>query len=230
MLYSRSSSGSKAGGGVIAGGIAVLVVTAIILGLLGFFTLTTTVAAGQECLKVRNGGVEEQMERGRSGINRIVEDKRCFNTRLQLVEVVAGNPDDYDSNADYEDWPIDGKTNQGIDFSTTLSVQYHVDPTQVVRIYETVARSDAEVYERVVKKNVREQVPQILNQYTADQLYFGELVSISDRIQQELTPLLDMECPGLLDGLGSAAQPGEQHVAHLLARLLDHGAAQLRAA
>jgi regulator of protease activity HflC (stomatin/prohibitin superfamily) len=176
----RVPSGAKILGGAL--------VAAILLSIIGFFVFTTRVSAGQGCLLVSFGKIQEPIGPGLHFRVPGKDDKKCFSTRKQTYELVSGDPKSSDSRADYKDWAIAGKTAEGIDFWVMLTVQYHIPVENVATIYQGVGKTDERVQEQVVKFHTRAIVPQVLNTYAADQLYIGDLTPISAQIFAELAP------------------------------------------
>lgn len=155
-----------------------------------FTTFTTRVQAGQGCLLVRYGEVDGQMGPGLHYYNPFTMDQKCYSTLRKTYELVSGNPRDSDSEADYVDWAIDSRTAEGIQVWTMLSVQYHIPVENVGFIYQNVARTDERVQEQIIKYHVRTIVPQLINTYEADALFFGDLPTISADIRVVLSEKL----------------------------------------
>jgi regulator of protease activity HflC (stomatin/prohibitin superfamily) len=166
------------------------VVVAILFSILGFFIFTTRVEAGEACVKLNFGKVDGYTGPGLHLRNPIGTKYRCLTTRKQTYETVAGDPKKSDSKADYTDWAVNGKTNEGIDFEIYFTVQYHMPVDQVGNVYLNY-KTDERVVERVVKFHTRTIVPQTLNTYSAEQLYLGDLGTISNLIEGQLQPLFE---------------------------------------
>lgn len=174
----------------------ILLVGVVILfvGIFIYALFTTRVDAGEACSITRNG---KQVGIAEPGLHFTTPWPRpvkyhCYNTRIQTIEFVDGEPKDSSSKATYVDYNMATHSIDGQRFSVTAIVQYQVDPSKVGELYASGARNNEAVYELLVKTQVRAIVPQMLNTYNAHTLYTGELGNISDQIQQavadELAP------------------------------------------
>lgn len=158
----------------------------VLLAIILFFLFTTRISAGKACTVTHFG---KPVDEAGPGIHfRIpVRDRyNCLSSRKQTYEIVAGDPKQSDSKANYVDWAIQGKTNEGIDFYIMATTQYHVPVENARLVWEGNARSDERVKEQIVKFHTRAILPQVLNTYSAEQLYLGDLRGISDQIGADL--------------------------------------------
>lgn len=161
---------------------AVALVALIIL----FFTFFTRVEAGVACTVTSFGKPVDEAGPGLHFRIPIKDRYNCLTARKQVYEIVAGDPKQSDSKANFVDWAIQGKTNEGIDFHIMATTQYHIPVENVRSVWEQNARTDERVNEQIIKFHVRAVLPQVLNTYSAEQLYLGDLRGISDLIGAEL--------------------------------------------
>ena len=91
--------------------------------------------------------------------------------------------------ADFIDGVLDGVTRDGQPVNITFSVRYHIPEQSVGEVYQNIAKTMPQVNERVVKFFTRSIVRQLVQTYTAEQLYSGDLAAISASMNQTLTPL-----------------------------------------
>lgn len=159
----------------------------LIIGAILFFAMfTTRVSAGKACTITHFGKPVAEAGPGIHFKIPIRDKYNCLSSRKQVYEMVAGDPKQSDSKAEYVDWAIQGKTSEGIDFWAFATVQYHVPVESIRSVWENNARTDERVKEQIVKFHTRSIIPQVLNTYSAEQLYLGDLRPISDLIGAEL--------------------------------------------
>lgn len=171
--------------------VGVAAVAALVILFIVYAMFTTRVSAGQACTITHFGKPVGEAGPGIHFKVPLRDKYNCLSSRKQVYEIVAdqnGGADGLqtDSKAEYVDWGISGKTSEGIDFMQFATVQYHVPVTSVRTVWENNARSNERVKEQIVKFHTRALMPQILNTYTAEQLYIGDLRPISDIIGAEL--------------------------------------------
>lgn len=166
--------------GFAAIGIFALIIVAIV-----FVFFTEQVDATEQCAVtvwgVRTGEVGPGFHFTGPGT-----DYHCYTVRQITMELVAGDPAASNSKADYVDWAIKARTNDGIDEYAMLTLQYHVDRTAPINLYPQYPNDEA-VKEQIVKSRLRSIVPQVLSLSTADVQYQGSLGPISDNIQNQLS-------------------------------------------
>lgn len=154
------------------------------------------VEAGHVAVVVKSGRVQEcRKPSGYTWDMPIVTKLHSYDTRrksYELVDTDAGHPKptDTDSKAEYVDYNIDSNSKNGVPLSAKLVVQYHINPDKVCDIFATL-KSNERVQENVVKQYVRAVVPQVLNTYETDFLYFGNLAEVSETIKARLNPLFE---------------------------------------
>jgi regulator of protease activity HflC (stomatin/prohibitin superfamily) len=163
--------------------VAVLAVIFVIFSMIIFALTTTRVSAGEVCVQTRFGKVQEVLTPGLHYSNTFTMNETCYSKRIKIYEVSLSEDAPTTSKADYSDFPIGARSNDAVDMSVALSVQYHVDTGAIVNSYEQGFRSMNELNEKIVKYHVRTIVPQVLSKYTAEQLYVGDLVTASNEIR-----------------------------------------------
>jgi regulator of protease activity HflC (stomatin/prohibitin superfamily) len=149
------------------------------------------VEAGHVTVITKSGKVEEcRKPSGYTWDMPIITKTHTYDTRRKSYELVDTDPSDSDSKAEYVDWNIDSNSKNGVPLSAKLVVQYHINPDQVCTIFATL-KNNERVQENVVKQYVRAVVPQVLNTYETDFLYFGNLAEVSETIKARLNPLFE---------------------------------------
>lgn len=146
----------------------------LIIGLAALVTLggcaTRSTEANEVGVRVNKlTGVENRVYApgGTYFLTPFINDWYTFSTKTQSLEMTAkrGQGD----RADIDD--IEFKTRDGNDVGVDVTVLYRIDPQQVVKILETVATSDEEVKQKVVRPLVRTLVRDALNMLTSEEIY-----------------------------------------------------------
>jgi len=165
----------------------VAVVSLIVLSIL-YGSFTERVSAGQACTITEFGKPVDEAGPGFHFKVPVQQKFNCLNSRKQVYETVT-DPKTSDSKANYIDYGVDFLTFEGIQFTQYYTVQYHVPVENARKVWESNARTDEAVKEQIVKFHTRAIVPQVLNTYTAEALYLGELQPISQQLFDQLSPL-----------------------------------------
>jgi len=178
--WGSGSQGISSSGKWIAAILVVVIVLALAIG-----GLTAQVDAAEACAVVRFGKVVDQAGPGLHFKVPFADRYRCFRTAATFYEVLE---DSFGSNADYTDSILDGVTRDGQPLGLTFSVRYHVPRENVGTVYSTIGRTMDQVNERVVKFHTRSIVRQLIQGYTAGELYSGDLSVVSQTISAALIP------------------------------------------
>lgn len=172
--------GVSSSGKWIFGIVVGVIVLALVIG-----GLTAQVDAAEACAVVRFGNVVNEAGPGLHLKIPFADKYRCYRTAATFYEVLE---DEFGSNADYTDTILDGVTRDGQPLGLTFSVRYHVPRENVEQIYSTIGRNMDQVNERVVKFHTRTIARQLVQGYTAAELYSGDLSVISQAISTALIP------------------------------------------
>lgn len=166
---------------------AVIGVIALVLAAILFFTFTVRVDAGQACAKLTFGKATGQAGPGLHARVPGVTKYRCFTGTVQTLDVLmTADVSQMNSNATYKDVYIEGKTNTGVNYAVSLSLSYTTPVDNVRTIYQTVGKSDAAVFQKGVNNPLRVVTRQVLNTHSADELYYGNLESLSNEVRAKL--------------------------------------------
>ncbi|MFZ5919023.1 MAG: prohibitin family protein [Chloroflexota bacterium] len=168
--------------GCSAAAIGVVVIALLVVGSLAY----TPVDYGTVALITRFGAVTGRILQ--PGLNwRIPFVDGVIHYRTQ--EIVYETAAEGSSPVDYPDIPTDTTTSDGQQISLKFSVRFHIDPTQVVEIANTLG-DEAAVVSKVVKFHSRILARNIPKQYTAGDLYAGDILRVQEQFRAELEPLL----------------------------------------
>lgn len=158
-----------------------------IFALVLFFDTVFTVQYGTIGVLTRFGQiVGEPLKPGLHVKIPFVDGLIVYRTQKVIYETLA-NPNEGQSRADYQDFPVDTTTKDGQQISIRFSVRFSVNPDSVKSIAENLG-TEREVVEKIVKTDARIWTRNIPRDYAAIDLYTGNIEEVSKRIAQALTP------------------------------------------
>ncbi|MCK9368571.1 prohibitin family protein [Candidatus Dojkabacteria bacterium] len=115
-----------------------------------------------------------------------VDQVIMYRTQKVIYETLA-NPNEGESNADYQDYAVDTTTKDGQQVSVRYTVRFSVDPTKVKAVAENLG-TESELVEKIVKTDSRIWVRNLPREYTAIDLYTGNVEIVSEKIFEALKP------------------------------------------
>ena len=170
--------------GCTVAAVVIVVIAVLITGSLAY----TPVEYGTVKLVVRFGKVTGRvLQPGLNWRTPFVDNVIRYRTQeivYETAEVV--------STADYSDVPTDTTTADGQQIKLKFSVRFHIDPTKVVGIANTLG-DEAAVVAKVVKFHARILARNIPKQYKAADLYAGDILQVQEQFRTELEPLLSKD-------------------------------------
>lgn len=172
-------SGNLRTGRMLAVGLAILALVAIV----AFFP--KKVNATESCVTLWQGNESGVAHTGYNFRVPTQTGFNCYPVTIFSMELVEGDPANSDSKADYPDWAIKYRTNDGIDAWAMMTLQFHIAPEAVSGLYPNYPDLES-VKEDIVKPRLRSIVPQFLNNSTAEFQYLGNLTTISDEMGEQL--------------------------------------------
>jgi regulator of protease activity HflC (stomatin/prohibitin superfamily) len=177
----RIRRGLPSGGkGCLALVVALILVVIVISG------LTAQVDATEACAVTRFGKVVGEAGPGLHFKVPFADKYHCFRTATTYYEILE---DEFGgSEADYTDGVLDGVTRDGQPLTLTVSVRYRLARENVGEIYQLIGRTMDQVNEKVVKFHTRAITRQLVQRYSAAELYSGDLASVSQAISAVLAP------------------------------------------
>lgn len=185
-MYSDGKTTARAIGGVVG----------FILIVFLLFASFQRVEANQACVVKHWGKIANVEDAGTKFTVPFRDTYDCQTIAPRTYETVSDSDGDGNldvSNANYVDYEIQNKTLDGINAWHNVTVKYRVPYENLMQVYKNNARSDDQVLNNIVKFHVRSIVPQELNKYNADQLYFGQLQAVSQTIRARIEPVLKAE-------------------------------------
>ncbi len=172
----------------ILSGVAVALIIFMSLAIVNSYTV---VEAGSVAVVKRFGQVVAVFEPGLNWKIPFIDQTVVYRTQ-EIVYETSDNPDI--SNADYTDYQVDTATSDGQQITARYTVRFRIRPQEAANIVNDLG-TEPEVVEKVVKQNSRVWVRTLLRNYTASQLYSGDIREAQESIEEQLRK--DFEQEGL---------------------------------
>ncbi len=163
----------------------------LVLTIMALISSYTVVQAGSIAVVKRFGEVVAVFEPGLNWKIPFVDQTIVYRTQ-EIVYETSDNPDV--SQADYTDYQVDTATSDGQQITARYTVRFRIKPQEAANIVNNLG-TESEVVEKVVKQNSRVWVRTLLRNYTASQLYSGDIREAQDAIASQLRK--DFEEEGL---------------------------------
>jgi regulator of protease activity HflC (stomatin/prohibitin superfamily) len=144
------------------------------------------VDAGEHCAVLTWGKTTGNAGAGLNWRFPIVQNFECFSTR-GLVYEASSQPGE--SDADFTDFTVEAQTSDGQQIDVTYSVRFFVPAANVEQVYIEVAQNMQGVEERVIKFHSRSIVRLTMQEYSAGQLYTGDVFAVEQEISDRLASL-----------------------------------------
>ncbi len=142
----------------------------------------TVVQAGSVAVVKRFGKVVTVFEPGLNWKMPFIDQTVVYRTQ-EIVYETSDNPSA--SQADYTDFQVDTATSDGQQITARYTVRFRIKPQEAANIVNNLG-TEPEVVEKVVKQNSRVWVRTLLRNYTASQLYSGDIREAQDAIAEQL--------------------------------------------
>lgn len=183
--------------------IQVLVLTVGVFTVIGLFVLAltiTTIDAGEVGVIQRWGKVTGRiLNPGLHFKIPFVDTREILPTRKVIYETTTGDKQK-GSDADFKDYPVDTNTSDGQQVDIFYTIRFSLDPTKAGWVVQNLGSMNALV-ERIVKTESRVWVRNVPREFTAQELYTGDVVSVQNRIEERLQPVFE-ENGLFLDSIG----------------------------
>ena len=151
----------------------------------------TTVQAGSVAVVKRLGRVITVFDPGLNWKLPFFDDTVVYRTQ-EIVYETSDSPQG--SRADYTDIPVDTATSDGQEITARYTVRFRIEPETATSIVNNLG-TEEEVVEKLVKQNSRVWVRTLLRNFTANQLYSGDIQEAQEAIASQLKG--DLESEGL---------------------------------
>lgn len=187
LVVGASSRQGKAspGAGVIPGIIAFL----LVFGVFVLLSSLTIVQAGSVAVIKRLGQVVTVFEPGLNWKIPFIDQAIVYRTQEIVYET---SEDPQQSFADYRDVEVDTATSDGQQVTARFTVRFRIRPQEAARIVNNLG-TEGEVVEKIVKQNSRVWVRTLLRNFSASQLYSGDIQEAQELIANQLARDFDEE-------------------------------------
>ncbi len=160
----------------------------VLTALLIFMTLAivnsyTIVQAGSVAVVKRFGEVVAVFEPGLSWKAPFIDQTVVYRTQ-EIVYETSDNPDA--SKADYTDYQVDTATSDGQQITARYTVRFRIKPQEATNIVNNLG-TEQDVVEKLVKQDSRVWVRTLLRNYSASQLYSGDIREAQEAIATQLS-------------------------------------------
>lgn len=161
----------------------------VVVGLFVLFQMSTfTVQYGTVGVLTRFGKiVGETKEPGLHLKVPLIDNVLAYRTQ-KIVYETNSEPEFGSSLADYQDYPVDTNTKDGQLVSIRYTLRFSINPDEINSVATTLG-TEAEVVEKIIKADSRIWVRQIPRNYSANELYTGNLDVVADEITKQLIPV-----------------------------------------
>jgi regulator of protease activity HflC (stomatin/prohibitin superfamily) len=171
-----------------AGAIIAIIIAVIVGGFIIFNSVTYSVQFGTVAVLTRFGEiVGNPKDPGLHFKVPVIDDVVVYRTQKIVYETNDG-PEYGSSNADYQDYPVDTNTKDGQLVSIRYTVRFSINADEIKNVATTLG-TEGEVVEKIIKADSRIWVRQIPRNYSAGELYTGNLDLVADEITKQLEPV-----------------------------------------
>lgn len=117
-----------------------------------------------------------------------VDNVLTYRTQKIIYETLSSDVyNSHQSNADYQDYAVDTTTKDGQQISVRYSVRFSINPEKVKEVAETLG-TEEEVVDKIVKTDSRIWARNMPREYSAIDLYSGNIQAVSEAISEKLKP------------------------------------------
>ncbi len=188
IAAAKARQGQPQPGSAILPGVAVFIIVLLVFAILNSYTI---VQAGSVAVVKRLGEVVTVFEPGLNWKIPFIDDTIVYRTQ-EIVYETSDNPGS--SQADYTDIEVDTATSDGQQITARYTVRFRIKPQEAANIVNNLG-DEQEVVEKIVKQNSRVWVRTLLRNFTANQLYSGDIQGAQNLIAEQLKG--DFESEGL---------------------------------
>lgn len=167
--------------------IGLLVLVFIILPLLLKASPFFTVRYGEMAIINRLGKIERVAYPGLNYKLPLLEGVDHYSTQKIIYETSDQSDQ---SNAEYKDVPVDTSTSDGQQISIRYTVRFQINPEKIRWVAENLGTAD-QIIERIIKAESRSLVRNIAREYTATELYTGDVFKFQENVRNILEEKFD---------------------------------------
>lgn len=173
------------------GGLIFTVLALLFVGVMLFNASTFSVQYGQVSILTRFGKiVGDPKDPGLHFKVPFIDEVVTYRTQKIVYETLSFTPYSGGSNSDYQDFAVDTNTKDGQQVSIRYTVRFSIDPEKIKDVANTLG-TEEEVVEKIVKTDSRIWARQIARNYSAADLYTGNVDEVSEEIAEKLLPIFE---------------------------------------
>lgn len=162
----------------------------LIIGLIAFNAMTFQVQFGTVAVLTRFGEIVGEPKGPGLHFKIPIFDKVVTYRTQKIVYETNDQPAYGASLADYQDSPVDTNTKDGQLVSIRYTVRFSISPDKIKDVANTLG-TEQEVVEKIVKADSRIWVRQVPRNYSANELYTGNLDEVAIEIEEQLRPIFE---------------------------------------
>lgn len=170
----------------IFSGVATMAFVFLVLAAINSYTV---VQAGSVAVVKRLGRVVGVFEPGLHWKVPFIDTTITYRTQ-EIVYETSDNPDS--SQADYTDYQVDTATSDGQQITARYTVRFRIKPQEATNIVNNLG-TEQDVVEKLVKQDSRVWVRTLLRNFSASQLYSGDIREAQEAIAQQLSKDFEKE-------------------------------------
>lgn len=170
------------GGGFFSWVFNILGVLVLLFVLWIFLKPFVIIDPGRAGILVRLGKVVSVLEPGIHLKYPFFDKVVVYSTRLLTYETSDAPAE---SRADYRDYPVDTTTKDGQPIHIKYTVRFRIDPARLRDVYEQIG-DEERIVERIVKTDSRVNVRVLAREFTAQDLYSGNVAAFEQRVADVL--------------------------------------------
>jgi len=161
-------------------GLAVLLF--IVLPLLSVSLPFFTVKYGQIAVINRLGKISRVASPGLNFKIPLIEGTDYYSMQKIIYETSEHTEE---SGAEYKDQPVDSSTSDGQQISIRYTVRFQINPDKIQWVAQNLGK-EAQILERIIKAESRSMVRNIAREYTAQELYTGDVFKFQANVTKVL--------------------------------------------
>lgn len=164
----------------ILGGLLVFLI--IVLPLISVFIPFFTVKYGHIAVINRLGKINRVAYPGLNFKIPLIEGAELFTTQKIIYET---SDHEEQSGAEYKDQPVDSSTSDGQQISIRYTIRFQINPDQIKWVAQNLGKEE-QILERIIKAESRSMVRNIAREYTAQELYTGDVFKFQTNVTKIL--------------------------------------------
>lgn len=167
--------------------VGLIILVVVILPLLSISLPFFTVKYGQIAVINRLGKISRVASPGLNYKIPLIEGVDFYSMQKIIYET-----SDYQeqSGAEYKDQPVDSSTSDGQQISLRYTIRFQINPDKIEWVAQNLGKEE-QILERIIKAESRSMVRNIAREYTAQELYTGDVFKFQTNVTKILKDKFD---------------------------------------